>query len=152
MSNLPIAQELVDMYSRDLDRFAQQVRDYPSDEVFWTVAGQTLNSGGTLAHHASGNLLHFIGATLGGTGYVRDREAEFSGTVLSREELIERLMEAKRVIAEVLPSLSAEQWDAPMPGIPDRMAGKSTRWFMIHLYGHLNWHLGQIDYHRRILS
>ena len=152
MSTSLASQELTDLFLRDLERFQDQVAGYPDESGLWVVEGSILNSGGTLAAHGAGNLLHFVGAVLGGTGYVRDRPREFGGEVVPREELIAGLEEAARVLGDVLPGLTDEQWAAPMEGLPDRFAGRSTLWFLIHLYGHLNWHLGQLDYHRRILG
>ena len=71
---------------RDLDRLAEQIRAYEDDASLWRVEGRTKNSGGTLARHLVGNVEHFVGAVLGGTGYVRDRDGEFSQRNLPRPE------------------------------------------------------------------
>lgn len=137
---------------RDLESLAVHISRYPDDASLWRTGGTTKNAPGSLALHLVGNLRHFVGAILGGSDYVRDRDAEFSTTGLGREELVARIRACR---AEVVPILEALQEDAlsgPYPGeVPPHMKGATTRRFLLHLSGHLMWHLGQVDYHWRLL-
>lgn len=135
---------------RDLRALAREVDAYPSDEVLWRVAAGISNSGGTLVLHLLGNLEHFIGAVLGRTGYVRDREAEFATRDLSRAELRRRIDAAAEAVDATLARLSPEQWEAEYP-VPIAGRKVGTTDFLVHLVAHLAYHLGQIDYHRRML-
>jgi hypothetical protein len=146
-----LGQDFAHILGRDLDALADQIHRYPSDETLWSVAPGTTNSAGTLAIHAVGNLEHFVGSVLGGSGYVRDRDAEFGERGLSREEILDRIGRCKHVVTSTLEGLSDEAAKDPYPGaLPPHMSGASTHKFLAHLATHLMWHLGQIDYHRRI--
>lgn len=135
---------------RDLRALSREVDAYPNDDLLWRIAPGVSNSGGTLVLHLAGNLEHFIGAVLGGTGYVRDRDAEFALRDLTRAELHRRIDSAAEAVDVTLARLSPEQWQAPYP---IRVAGRrvGTADFLVHLATHLAYHLGQIDYHRRML-
>lgn len=148
----PAAEALADILSRELGRMVEQLRAYEDEEAIWALDEGILNSAGTLAAHGAGNLLHFVGTILGGTEYERNRDAEFSGEWIPRAELIRHLEEASRVVRAVIPGLTEDELEAPFPEAPDRYAGATTYWFLIHLTSHLSWHLGQMDYHRRILG
>ncbi len=145
-------EELARIMVRDLDRLAAEVEAYPTDEALWRIGGAAPNRGGTLALHLAGNLRHFVGAVLGGNGYVRDREREFAARDLSRRALLEEIAAARDDVQSVLPSVSDAALDAPWPGRTPLQEGASTREMLVHLSGHLAYHLGQINYHRRLLA
>jgi hypothetical protein len=139
------------LMSRELRAMQRELLSYPSDAAVWQHHPALPNTGGSLALHAAGNLLHFIGTVLGGTGYVRDRDAEFSRRDVPREALLRELDEAIAVVERVLPTVSApvlDDWYA------QPIAGKRVRTgeFLMHLASHLAYHLGQMDYHRRMTS
>jgi len=141
---------LAALFYRDLTRLHQEIEAYPDGETLWRVAEGISNSAGNLVLHLMGNLNSYLGAALGQTGYVRNREAEFSTKNLSKQDLLERIVATRRVVETVIQSLSEEQLAAPFPievlGYP-----MSTLSFLFHAHGHLTYHLGQIDYHRRLL-
>ncbi|MDH5588729.1 MAG: DinB family protein [Gemmatimonadota bacterium] len=140
------------LFDRDLGRLAEELEAYPDDAEIWRVAGSIKNSAGTLALHMVGNLMHFVGAVLGETGYVRDREAEFGDRDVPRAELLRRIGECRAVLADVLPALSDTAFREDFPGkLPAQLEGATTHRFLLHLSGHFTWHLGQVDYHRRLL-
>jgi hypothetical protein len=140
------------IFDRELGRLAREVEAYEDESALWSVQGGQKNSPGTLVLHLVGNLMHYIGAELGGTGYVRDREAEFSELGLPREELLMRVAECRTAIASVLESLSDDVMAATYPGeAPGGMEGVTTRAFLLHLTWHIGWHLGHIYYHRLAL-
>jgi len=145
--------EFARILDRDLGALAEQIETYPDDAGVWRSGGSIKNSAGTLALHLVGNLEHFVGAVLGGTGYVRDREAEFGERDVPRAEILERIDHCRAVVAEVLAALPDESLAETFPGrMPPVFEGASTHLFLLHLTAHLAWHLGQIDYHRRLLA
>jgi hypothetical protein len=137
---------------RDLAALAAQIGKYPDDGSLWDLSGTIANSGGTLALHLVGNLRHFVGAVLGSTGYVREREAEFATRGVSRADVVAQVHACREEVVAVLEGLGDEAMSQAYPGaLPPHLAGTTHR-FLLHLAGHLMWHLGQIDYHRRILA
>lgn len=143
--------EIADLFSRDIDRLISELNGYSEDPKLAVVDKEISNSAGNLALHLIGNLNHFIGAILGGNGYIRDREAEFGRKGLQKQELITGLQEVKKIIAQQIPNVSEIKLEEPFPVVLSNQAQMSVRQFLIHLYGHLNYHLGQINYHRRLL-
>jgi len=142
--------DLAFLFSRDLTRLSKQIEAFPNDEALWQTLPGVLNPPGNLALHIEGNLREFVGRQLGQLTYKRNRELEFSLRGMSRRELGARLAELRESIPAVIQDLSAEQLETDYPEVVLEVA-TTTRQFLIHLYGHLNWHLGQIDYLRRIL-
>ena len=144
------ANELASLFRRDLARLSKQIEDFPDDETIWQTVPGVTNTAGNLALHLEGNLREFVGRQLGQLAYTRNRELEFSAKGVSKQELSRRLAELSESIPPIVESLSVAQMDQEYPQI---VLGSptSTSEFLIHLYGHLNWHLGQVDYLRRIL-
>jgi uncharacterized damage-inducible protein DinB len=136
---------------RDLESLRLQLEGYEDESDIWKLAPGVTNSAGTLVLHLAGNLQHFIGARLGRTGYVRDREAEFITLDVARADLLRVVEEARSELQAAFEALSEEALDAEYP---DEVAGVrlSTGQFLIHLAAHLAYHLGQIDYHRRYVT
>jgi len=150
---MTLGENLAFILDRDLTRLADQLKGYPDDDTVWAVLPGTLNSAGTLALHMVGNLEHYIGAALGDTGYVRDREAEFARRGVPRAELLRGIEEGRSAIIGTLRGLSNEELLAPFPGESPRGLGDETAHkFLLHLAAHFSWHLGQVDYHRRVLD
>jgi uncharacterized damage-inducible protein DinB len=148
-----LTQILQQLYRRDLEKLKQEIAAYKSDNAIWRTDKDIPNSGGNLALHLCGNLSHFIGATLGNTGYVRNRNLEFSDKGVPREDLIKKIDETIEAVDKTLGSLSDDQMekDFPIEVFKDRSV-TSTEWMLVHLATHLNYHLGQINYHRRLLD
>ena len=145
------AGDLAFLFSRDLTRLGKQIEAFPNDEALWQTLPGVLNPAGNLALHIEGNLREFVGRQLGQLPYKRNRELEFSLRGMSGQELGTRIAELRQSIPAVIQDLSAEQLEMEYPEVVLEVA-TTTRQFLIHLYGHLNWHLGQIDYLRRILT
>ncbi len=137
---------------RELDRLIRQLEAYPDEADLWTTPGSTRNSPGTLALHLAGNLEHFVGSVLGGTDYVRDRDAEFGDRDVPRDEIVRRIRACQATLRDVLGGVD----DATLlAGYPARLPASlgehaSSAAFLAHLTWHFGWHLGQIDYHRRM--
>jgi len=142
--------DLAFLFSRDLAKLGQQIEDFPNDEALWQTLPGVMNSAGNLALHIEGNLREYVGRQLGNAIYNRNRELEFSLKGMSKNEVGARIAELQRSIPAVIQSLSPEQLETECPEEVLKVA-TTTQQFLIHLYGHLNWHLGQIDYLRRIL-
>jgi hypothetical protein len=135
---------------RDLAALKREIAAFPDDRGPWEARPGVTNTSGTLALHCAGNLQHFIGAKLGNTGYVRQREVEFSRRDVSRTELLAELDRAVAAV-EKLGEISDE---ALPPIYPDPFGGKqvNTDVMLVHLAVHLAYHLGQVDYHRRLTT
>lgn len=136
---------------RDLRTLGREVAAYPSDSALWQAVPGITNTGGTLALHLVGNLQHFIGAVLGGSAFKRDREAEFARRDATRAELGAEVERAIAAVEQTLPRLTAAQLAAEYPL---EVGGRRlpTARFLAHLGSHLAYHLGQLDYHRRIVA
>ena len=139
------------MLLRELRAVERQIAAYPDDESIWKVAPGIANSAGTLALHIAGNLRHFIGAVLTGTAYVRDRDAEFNTRGLSRAELSTEIHAAIEDLDDALGKIEPAQLESVYP-VAIRERRVRTADFLIHLAVHLGYHLGQMDYHRRLLT
>lgn len=145
------ASDLALLFRRDLTRLSQQIEAFPNDEALWRKLPGVTNGAGNLALHIEGNLREYVGRQLGNLAYKRNRELEFSSRGMPKEELVARIAGLRPSIPAVIEGLSSEQLEMEYPQVVLE-AATSTRAFLIHLYGHLNWHLGQIDYLRRILT
>jgi uncharacterized damage-inducible protein DinB len=146
-----LSQILEEIFIRDLAILREEILRYDDEESLWIVDGEIANSGGNLALHIAGNLRHFIGAVLGGDGYVRNRESEFSARAVPREKIIAEIDAAAAAIRVVMPGLNKEILEETYPievfGRP-----MTNAFFLTHLATHLNYHLGQINYHRRLTA
>ena len=139
------------MLRRELAAIRRSVEAYPDDASLWAERPGLPNSGGTLVLHIAGNLQHYLGAVLGGSGYVRDRPAEFARREVTREELLVEIDAAIAAIDRGLMAIDDEQLAAAYPEpIADRTV--ATGDFLVHLAVHLAYHLGQLDYHRRVVT
>lgn len=144
-------QEVESLLLRDLASLRREVEAYPDDASLWRALPGIANPGGNLALHLAGNLRFFIGAQLGGNGYVRDREREFSASGLARSEVLAEVDAAGRAVKEGLETLDQEHLDREFPVL---MGGRhlSTRQLLLTLCAHLGYHLGQVNYHRRLVA
>jgi hypothetical protein len=143
---MAIHSELISLFTRDLRRVAQEIEAFPTDESLWQTAPGVTNSAGNLALHLEGNLREYIGRQLGGIAYTRQRPLEFSTTGLTRADVAARIDAVRET---VIPALAKADLDALFP---ENVLGQplTTRQFVFHLLGHLNYPLGQIDYLRRM--
>jgi len=148
---MSLADELAALYRRDLTRLAQQLSGFTEEALLWRHVPGIANPAGNLMLHLEGNLRDFIGRELGGHPYQRTRDREFAAAGISAAKLATRLAELVELIPAAIERLSEDRLCARYPGEPLGVS-MSTRQFLIHLNGHLNYHLGQIDYLRRILT
>ncbi|WEK68884.1 MAG: DinB family protein [Candidatus Chryseobacterium colombiense] len=146
-----ITEGLQSLYTRDLNKLKLEIESYQHEASIWKTDKSISNSAGNLCLHLIGNLNHFIGAQLGNSGYIRKRELEFSLKDIPRAELIEKIERTLEVVTSTFGTLSREdlEKDFPLEALGYKM---TTEYFLIHLFGHLSYHLGQINYHRRLLD
>ncbi len=136
---------------RDLEGLRDQLHAYPEPSMMWIAPPGVTNSSGTLALHMVGNLQHFIGALLGGTGYERDRPGEFGDRDVPLSELDSRIDAAIVAVSETLDGLTEADISAVFPFKFGELEIETGQ-FLVHLTAHLSYHLGQIDYHRRLTT
>jgi DinB superfamily len=148
---MTIAGGLAALFSRDLTRLIQELQAFPSDEVLWQRAPGVKNSAGNLVLHLEGNLREYIGRQLGQVAYSRVRDREFEFTGVSRDDLIRRMEQVRELVVTAVSGLSDGDLAANYPELVLETPLSSLD-FLVHLHGHLNFHLGQIDYLRRILT
>lgn len=141
--------EIAELFDIGLKKLLEEVEHTPQ-EVLWKSPAGISNSCGVLAQHLAGNLNHFVGEGLGRSGYQRDRDREFVNKERPRAELVDQLRQTRSMIQTVVGELDDQQLQQPYPmKTPfDYTTGK----FLFHLYGHLNYHLGQYNYLRRLLN
>jgi uncharacterized damage-inducible protein DinB len=142
---------LLELYERDLNKLKAEIEQYSNEADLWKTSGEITNSAGNLCQHLTGNLQHFFGAVLGGSGYVRDRDSEFASRVATREELLAEIDAASASVRDTLQKLSDDDFAKTYPA---EAAGRTvtTGAFLTGLTTHFNYHLGQINYHRRLLG
>jgi uncharacterized damage-inducible protein DinB len=113
------------------------------EEKFWHRPIDPGNSIGHLILHLSGNLNHFVGAQLGQTGYLRDREREFTEAAPpSKDVALAGLDEAVAVFRRVVEALTPEQLAAPHPEARLGLVLPA----LLHLVSHFALHRGQMSY------
>ena len=146
----PFIYSIQTILERDLKRLEEEISLYPSEETLWTIGGTIKNPAGNLCLHLCGNLQHYIGAVLGGSDYIRNRDREFSVRNISRETLISEIQKTKVAVRSALEKLDPNILDDTYP---EQVFSYSmtTSYFLIHLASHLGYHLGQINYLRRLL-
>ena len=139
------------LYNRDLKRLFKEIEAYNSEAILWDKVEGISNPAGNLALHLVGNLNEYIGRQLGEIPYQRDRPYEFSATGLSKESLLEMIENTQTVVEKAIKGLNIKQFSDKYP---ENVLGydMTIHYFLVHLNGHLNYHLGQINYHRRILQ
>jgi uncharacterized damage-inducible protein DinB len=146
-----ILDSLKSIFDRDIEKVKKELSLYNHEENIWKIKKNIKNSAGNLTLHLIGNLKHFIGAILGESGYVRNREAEFTDQGIPVQDMIRQLDEVKTVIHNTFARLSSEDLEKKYP-VNVFGYEMNTMYFLMHLIAHLNYHLGQINYHRRLLD
>lgn len=142
---------LFKIYDRDLDRLKKEIELFNDENNLWRTTGNVKNSAGNLCLHLVGNLNNYIGKNMGHSGYIRDRDAEFNLKNVPKENLLQRVVETKEIVLSSLKNITEGKlkqnhvekvFDYEM----------TNEFFLIHLTSHLSYHLGQINYIRRILE
>jgi hypothetical protein len=141
---------LIELFERDLLKLKAEIVNFKDESNIWRKADGISNSAGTLVLHLLGNVNYTVGALLGGNGYVRNREQEFSLTNVPREKLIADIESAIDAVKKGLQNVDQAKLDETYP--LEIVGQKNTAYYLTFFYGHLNYHLGQINYLRRILE
>jgi len=146
-----IVETLITLFTRDLQKLHQEMDLYHDEANIWKIEGEISNSAGNLCLHLVGNLNFHIGKQIGKTDYVRNRELEFSLKHIPKAELLQKIDETILIVESSLGKLTQEDLDSEYPvKVFDTMT--STEYLLVHLATHLSYHLGQINYHRRLLD
>jgi uncharacterized damage-inducible protein DinB len=146
-----LIETLIQLFERDLNRLINEIGLYKQDESIWKIDKGISNSAGNLTLHLIGNLNTYIGRELGKTDYVRNRDLEFSTKFVKREELLIGLIQTKEVVKHSLSNLTIEDLNQEYP-ILVFTEKTTTEYLLVHLTTHLTYHLGQINYHRRLME
>lgn len=146
-----ITETLIKLFKRDLFKLKIEIESYNNERNLWLVGKSITNSAGNLCLHLVGNLNAFIGAQLGNTNYIRQRDLEFSNKDVPRSELLKMVDDTIAVIENTLGKLKEQDLEKEYPLLVFKEK-TSTEYFLMHLVTHLTYHLGQINYHRRLLS
>jgi hypothetical protein len=143
--------DLNQLFQRDLSKLIEELKAYSDERNLWRIDQGINNSAGNLTLHLIGNVKQFFGMDLAGIAFERDRDSEFVPSKLNREDLLQELEVLKKLLEQAL-----------VPMDPNKLGDQSKHsflghsmtvgYFLIHLYGHFNYHLGQINYHRRLLD
>ncbi|TDX11363.1 DinB family protein [Flavobacterium sp. S87F.05.LMB.W.Kidney.N] len=139
------------LFNRDLNKLKFEIESYEYENQMWTVNNDISNSGSNLCLHLIGNLNTYIGAEIGKTGYIRNRPLEFSLKDIPKSELIQKIEDTIIVVNNAFEVLTEEDLNAIYPQIVFEKE-MTTGFFLVHLATHLAYHLGQINYHRRLLD
>lgn len=146
-----IVNSIKSIFLRDLSKLKGEIESYPDENSIWEIRSDINNSAGNLTLHLIGNLNTYIGSELNKTGYIRNRELEFTRKNISRVQLIQSIEATISVIENALDQLSVTDLEKEYPVLIWEKK-TSTAYVLIHLTTHLTYHLGQINYHRRLLN
>lgn len=136
---------------RELRCLQRQLEAYEHETDIWLIPAGISNSAGTLTLHLVGNLQAFVGAVLGGTGYIRDRDAEFAQRDIPRNELLQAIAETIAIVDRTFGRIPDDRLAEPYPVVFGQTQ-VNTADFLLHLTTHLAFHGGQVDYHRRLVT
>ncbi len=146
-----LTENLAVLFERDIEKVKKEISSYTAESKLWLTAPQISNSGGNLCLHLLGNLQHYIGGVLGNSGYIRNRPEEFSQKNIPAKAMVQSLNHTSNIVTQTLRTLTADQLSSEYP---EKVFDYSmtVQYFLLHLLAHLNYHLGQINYHRRLMG
>ena len=146
-----IVQAIQEVLVKNILKLREEINAYQNEEKLWYKEKNIANPAGNLCLHLVGNLNTYIGVALGTSKYVRNRDLEFSQTGLSQNELLNKIDSTLEVVRATLQEFP----DAKLGEVfPMKVFEKETTiaYMLVHLTSHLTYHLGQINYHRRLLD
>jgi uncharacterized damage-inducible protein DinB len=146
-----LIQTLKTLFNRDLEKLSQEINAYKNEKNIWLTEDGISNSAGNLCLHLLGNLNTYIGAEIGKTGYIRNRDLEFSMKDVTRQELLEGITKVKEIVQRSLDLMKDHELEQEYSLLVFKEK-TSTGYFLVHLAVHLGYHLGQVNYHRRMLD
>lgn len=139
---------LAGFYERDILRLIEEINLFKQEENLWKTQGAVKNTCGNLALHIIGGMNFLIGTTLAKTAYVRNRDLEFIQKNVAKEDLVAQLEE---LIPLIRKTVNAVDMEGEYPRTFDD-AIRTNSYVLTQLALHLNYHLGQVNYLRRILD
>ena len=142
---------IIQLYSRELNRLASEIENYQHETSLWKTTPTISNCAGNLCLHLVGNLHHFIGKHIGNIEYVRNREAEFATKNVPKTRLLSEIATVKQTVITALNKLPKEQFQENY-SIEKNGEIVTNEFMLLHLFWHLSYHVGQINYHRRLLD
>ncbi|MES2373289.1 MAG: DinB family protein [Bacteroidota bacterium] len=144
-----LTENLAVLFERDIQKLKTEINAYADETKLWITVPGTSNPGGNLCLHLAGNLQHYIGGVLGNSGYLRDRPKEFSDKDIPVPALNGLIDHTASVVVKTIRSLDNKTL---ANNYPEKVFEyeMTTEYFLLHLLAHLNYHLGQINYHRRM--
>jgi hypothetical protein len=145
-----IKEAFINILARDLNKLKDEINLYKNESDLWKIKNEIKNSSGNLCLHLLGNLNHFIGAVIGNSGYVRNRDYEFTANNIARQDLIKQIEETSVVVKNALEKLSEEDFKKDFP-VKFNNETLTTNLMLLNIVTHFNYHLGQINYHRRLI-
>jgi uncharacterized damage-inducible protein DinB len=146
-----VVETLKTLFARDLNRLYNEIKSYKEEAAIWQTEKAISNSAGNLCLHLVGNLNTYIGKEIGHTGYIRNREAEFSLKNIPRAQLLDQVTKTIKTVNDSLDQLCDTDLENEYPALVFEEK-TSTGYLLIHLTTHLTYHLGQINYHRRLID
>ncbi len=139
------------LFERDLNKLKAEIESYQDERNIWRTEKGIANSAGNLCLHLIGNLNTYIGAEIGKSGYIRNRPLEFSIKNVPVSELLHEIKRTKEIVISSLENLTDKDLEKEYPILVfDEKT--SVGYLLVHLTTHLTYHLGQINYHRRLLD
>lgn len=143
----------ITLFSRDLKKLRKEIEQYHSEAALWVKLPGTINPGGNLCQHLIGNLRTYVGLTLGGHAYLRDREAEFNQKTFTQMQMLAELDQLHEIVVGTLGTLDKNRMEEEYPhDVVNLFPEQPVRLVLTHLLAHLSWHLGHINYHRRWIT
>ena len=142
---------LANFYERDLRKLLEEIKMFKDEANLWKTHGSITNSSGNLALHIIGGLNFHVGYRLAQTGYVRNRDQEFLQKNVPRPDIILELEKLITMVTGTLNNLTDDKLKNDFPAQFDGTTN-STSYVLVTLLAHLNYHLGQINYLRRMLE
>ena len=142
---------LIDLYGKELDKLKNEINTYESDDLIWKQADGIQLTGGNLCLYMAGNLQHYIGAMIGDSGYIRNKEAELKAKNVSKERLMEEIENTRQVVVDTLEQVSKAELLKIFP-TKDFEEPVTTEYYLVHLLNNFCYHLGQIHFHRKQAS
>lgn len=147
------SQLFITLFSRDLKKLRKEIEQYRSEDALWVKLPGTINPGGNLCQHLVGNLRTYVGLTLGGYAYVRNRDAEFNQRTFTQTQMLEELDQLHEIVINTLASIDEQKMEEEYPRqVLDMFPEQPVRLVLMHLLAHLSWHLGHLNYHRRWIT
>lgn len=135
-------------YARRVHALAEPL----SEEQFWRKPYPYGNSFGHLTLHLVGNLNYYIGTQIARTGYVRDREREFTErNPPPKQAVFRQLDEAVGLVVQTLETQTAETWSQEYQAVGAEHT-KDHFGIFLRCAAHFNHHLGQMIYLVKELS